>query len=38
MSDLKASDIMISNVITVSADATLHEVADLLMTRHISGA
>src|SRR5262245_44862613 len=34
----KEGDVMLRNVVTVPADATLQEVATLLTTNHISGA
>jgi CBS domain-containing protein len=35
---MKASDIMVTNVITIPADASIGEVASTLLNNHISGA
>jgi CBS-domain-containing membrane protein len=35
---MKAADVMVSNVITVAVDASIGEVAAILLNNHISGA
>src|SRR5215471_18750259 len=35
---MKASDVMVSNVITISVDASIGEAASILLNNHISGA
>ena len=35
---MKAADVMVSNVITVGVDASIGEVAAILLSNHISGA
>ena len=35
---MNAADVMVPNVITVDANATIGQVADILLSNHISGA
>ena len=35
---MKASDVMVANVITISVDASIGEAASILLNNHISGA
>ena len=35
---MNASDVMVTNVITISVDASIGEAASILLNNHISGA